>query len=299
LSDEVIELRRKVLTVSDHDRNFSGMKYVYPVISRRAKGVSIGINLSPNNACNWRCGYCQVPNLVRGASPPLDFEIFETELDLLTSAICYGSYLEDFAPPEARVLKDFAFSGNGEPTSCPDFAVAVERVGEVRERFRLTDRTTVVLITNGSLAKQGTVRKGIAILAALGGEVWFKLDRGSDAALAATNGTPVALETHVRRLLQTSHQCRTRVQSCWFTTHGVEPSSAEQDDFVGCLETALSQGAKIASVQLYTLARKPLLPEGSGLGPVSASWLSELAFRVARLGVSVDDGSECTEGRSP
>ncbi|MEZ0245224.1 MAG: radical SAM protein, partial [Methylophilaceae bacterium] len=57
------------LDATDHDRDSAGMTYVYPVVSRRARGVSIGINLNPNNACNWRCIYCQVPNLTRGAAP--------------------------------------------------------------------------------------------------------------------------------------------------------------------------------------------------------------------------------------
>ena len=55
------------LTSKVHDRDVAGLTYVYPVVSRRAGGVSVGINLSPNNACNWRCVYCQVPNLQRGA----------------------------------------------------------------------------------------------------------------------------------------------------------------------------------------------------------------------------------------
>ena len=44
----------QTLSVSDHDRNSAGLTYVYPVISRRAGGVSVGVNLNVNNACNWR-----------------------------------------------------------------------------------------------------------------------------------------------------------------------------------------------------------------------------------------------------
>ncbi|OYZ39127.1 MAG: radical SAM protein, partial [Methylotenera sp. 24-45-7] len=58
---------KKTLTTTDHNRDVIGMKYVYPVVSRRAGGVSIGINLNVNNACNWRCIYCNVPDLTRGA----------------------------------------------------------------------------------------------------------------------------------------------------------------------------------------------------------------------------------------
>ena len=56
------------LGTDDHSRDAAGLKYVYPVVSRRAEGVSVGINLNPNNACNWRCVYCQVPDLVLGAA---------------------------------------------------------------------------------------------------------------------------------------------------------------------------------------------------------------------------------------
>ena len=61
-----------MLNVHDHSRESVGMKYIYPVVSRRAGGVSIGINLNTNNACNWACIYCQVPNLTRGTAPPVD-----------------------------------------------------------------------------------------------------------------------------------------------------------------------------------------------------------------------------------
>ena len=68
------------LSISDHSREAAGLIYVYPVISRRAGGVSIGINLNPNNACNWRCIYCQVPNLKRGAAPAIDLHKLDSEL---------------------------------------------------------------------------------------------------------------------------------------------------------------------------------------------------------------------------
>jgi hypothetical protein len=276
------------LTVSDHNRNITGMKYIYPVISRRAKGVSIGINLSPNNACNWRCEYCQVPNLARGSSPPVDFAQFEVELEQLTNAICHGSFLADHAPPEARVLRDFAFSGNGEPTSCPDFPAVVRRVADVRSRYGLSDKTALVLITNGSLVHRASVREALQTLSEANGEVWFKLDRGSDDALASTNGTAISLEKQVARLCQASTICRTRVQSCWYTKDGLNPTLPEVDAWVGCLQQAIRLGATLVSIQLYTLARQPLLPEGGRLGPVSDVWLAELGSRLSNLGLVVD-----------
>ncbi len=89
------------------------------------------------------------------------------------------------------------------------------------------------------------------------------------------------------------------MQSCWFTTNGAPPDASQLAGFLDCLRGALELGANIASVQLYSLARKPLLPEGAALGSVSAAWLSELGARVAELGIVVDIGTECTESRSP
>jgi wyosine [tRNA(Phe)-imidazoG37] synthetase (radical SAM superfamily) len=218
----------------------------------------------------------------------MDFPLFKAELERLTEAICTGTFLEDHAPPEARILKDFAFSGNGEPTSCPDFSAAVGYVGELRARFGLANRVALVLITNGSLVNRATVRQGLQILSTYDGEVWFKLDRGSDSALAAANGTSIAIDKQLLRLQKTSELCRTRIQSCWYTTDSQYPSSTEVDEYVACLARALGLGAKLESVQLYTLARKPLLPEGAVLGAVSVQWLSALGARLATLGLRVD-----------
>lgn len=68
------------LTVTNHNRNLTGLTYVYPVLSRRAGGLSIGINFNTNNACNWRCIYCQVPELKNGAAPEIDLNLLASEL---------------------------------------------------------------------------------------------------------------------------------------------------------------------------------------------------------------------------
>ncbi len=115
------ESRRGRLTVTDHDRGSAGLTYVYPVVSRRAGGVSVGINLNVNNACNWRCIYCQVPELTRGAPPPVDLGKLERELSGFLQDVLHGDFLAARVPVEARRLNDIAISGNGEPTSAREF----------------------------------------------------------------------------------------------------------------------------------------------------------------------------------
>ena len=134
------------------------MKYVYPVISRRAGGVSVGVNLSTNNACNWRCIYCQVPGLTVGKGPAVDLTLLRTELANMLEEIVSGSFLTSSVPEGARRLNDVALSGNGEPTSSPQFAQAVSTIGEVLDSLGLVGRVKLILITNGSLLDRPAVR---------------------------------------------------------------------------------------------------------------------------------------------
>ncbi|MEO1885426.1 MAG: radical SAM protein, partial [Methylococcales bacterium] len=123
---------QKKLSTTDHSRDIAGLKYVYPVLSRRAGGLSIGINFNTNNACNWRCVYCQVPDLVRGAAPVMDFQLLEDELRFFLDNVLNGNFFDQFNVPEQqRVIKDIAISGNGEPTSLKGFARAVQLVGQL------------------------------------------------------------------------------------------------------------------------------------------------------------------------
>ena len=85
------------LSTKIHDRDVAGLTYVYPVVSRRAGGVSIGVNLNTNDACNWRCAYCQVPGLVRGAAPEIDLGRVDSELREFLGAIVDGNYMEAIA----------------------------------------------------------------------------------------------------------------------------------------------------------------------------------------------------------
>src|SRR3989338_9353712 len=90
------------LTITDHNRDVLGMKYIYPVISRRAGGVSVGINLNTNNACNWRCVYCQVPDLKRGGAPEVDLEKLAGELRGFLRELLQGDFMQQRVPEIGR-----------------------------------------------------------------------------------------------------------------------------------------------------------------------------------------------------
>jgi sulfatase maturation enzyme AslB (radical SAM superfamily) len=85
-----MSVSKQYLSIHDHSRELSGLKYIYSVVSRRAGGLSVGINLNVNNACNWQCIYCEIPNLTRGTPPPIELDVLENELRFFLHEIIHG-----------------------------------------------------------------------------------------------------------------------------------------------------------------------------------------------------------------
>ncbi len=275
------------LTVGNHDRESAGLTYVYPVVSRRAGGVSLGINLNPNNACNWRCVYCQVPGLVFGNAPPIDALKLERELRSMLERIVRGDFLAKHAPEGARELKDVAFSGNGEPTSAKEFPEIVARVGRVLAEFELLNKIPIVLITNGSLVHQEHVRRGIQTLATLGGVVWFKLDSATDRGQRAMNDAKLG-PAHTRKNLEiAARACPTWIQTMMLARNGETPSVGEQEAYLDFVSALVRDRVPVKGVLLYGLARPSHQPEAKELSALPREWMERFAKRIENAGLEV------------
>ena len=266
-----------MLTTEDHRRDSAGMTYVYPVISRRARGVSVGVNLNVNNACNWACAYCQVEGLTRGGPPPIDLERLADELDRFLDDAIRGDFMARAVPPESRRLVDVAFSGNGEPTSAPEFPDAVRIVRDALTARGLLPAVKIRLITNGSLMHRQAVQEGVREIGKAGGEVWFKVDRVGEEATRAVNGVPVAPVMALRNLETCAGLAPTWVQTCWFAMHGEAPSQADREAYCAFLKPL---GARLAGVHLYGLARPSLQPGAERLGWLDAAMLEAFAAEI-------------------
>lgn len=259
------------------------MRYVYPVVSRRAGGVSIGINLNVNNACNWACVYCQVPDLTRGGPPPVDLDLLANELARLLDEVLVGDFLQQRVPEDMRCLADVAFSGNGEPTSSDQFLAAVDVVISALERRGLAGRLPIRVITNGSLVHRPLVIKALARLGALGGEVWFKIDRATEAGMLAVNQTAISLAHVERNLRRASGVIPVWVQTCWFGLDGAEPLVSETDEYISLVAKVREL---IAGVHLYGIARPSLQAGGERLTRLPVAVLDALAARLKEIGVT-------------
>lgn len=273
-----------MLNVNDHSRESAGLKYVYPVVSRRARGVSLGINLNVNNACNWRCVYCQVPDLKRGGPPPVDLALLEAELKGLLANVVSGDYLVRNVPPEAQRLVDLAFSGNGEPTSSAEFQGAVDCVTRVMRDFGLQQSVLLRLITNGSLMHRPVVQRAVARIGSLGGEVWFKLDAATESGIERINGFRMSVERIRESILLCAGLSDTWIQTCHFAIDGTQTAEADQSAY---LELLASVRERIKGVLLYRLARPSMQPEAGRLSNVARDQFDRFASRIASLGVEV------------
>ena len=275
------------LTAFNHDRDTAGMTYVYPVVSRRAGGVSVGVNLNPNNACNWACVYCQVPNLVRGTAPDIDLAQLETELRTMLADIQHGDFMQMRVPEGARRLNDIALSGNGEPTSAKTFPQVIDLIGRVMDDFALTGRTKLVLITNGSLADRPRVRDGLGKMAALNGEVWFKFDSATASGMRTINQTRISPDRQFERLALAATLCPTWLQTCMFALDGAPPSEVEQNAYLSAVTRSLQQGIPLKGVLLYGLARPSMQPQASRLSALPGDWLEAFAAKIRAAGLPV------------
>lgn len=263
------------------------MTYVYPVVSRRAGGVSVGVNLNVNNACNWKCIYCQVPGLQRGAAPPVDLQRLRTELIQFLGEVIDGDFMQRCVPEGARRLNDIALSGNGEPTSAPGFASVVDVIGEVRSAVGIAQEVKTILITNGSLMHQIKVREGVRKLRALNGEVWFKLDSATREGMRLMNGTSAGASRVAGNIAVAAEACPTWVQTCVLAIDGKPPAASEQEAYLAFIDERLRAGVPLRGVLLYGLARQSHQPEADRLSRLPAAWLDAFADRIRALNLEV------------
>jgi pyruvate-formate lyase-activating enzyme len=227
------------LNSENHDRDIFDSKYVYPVLSRRAGGLSLGINLNTNNACNWQCIYCEIPNLTRGNPEPIDLNLLEDELRQWLFKINHTSFIEENSPPNTS-FADIAFSGNGEPTAAKEFGDAVNRSIKLLDEFNLINKIPIRLITNGSFIYKNL--DAMKTISEYNGEVWFKVDAANTLAMKQIHNNLNLCIRHVS----------TVVQSCFLKIEGSIPSNKFLDDYINFINPFSN---RLKGIHIYSLAR--------------------------------------------
>ena len=259
MADKPIQIRSHLAAVRDHSRQFADFTFVYPVISRRSGGLSLGINLNPDKTCNFDCVYCEVDRNVPGKVSRLDLNQMRDELKAMIHFVRDGGLAKEPKFNElpsfiTRNIKHISFSGDGEPTLIHNFAECVEAVADVKRRERL-DKTRIVLITDAAGLDKTDVKRGLEIMEANQGEVWGKLDAGTEAYFKLVNRTTVRFDRILKNLLETARVRPIVIQSLFLRIRGERMPEAELNAYCDRLNEIVRAGGRIKEVHAYTVAR--------------------------------------------
>ena len=257
-------------------RDFLDNRFVYAVVSPRARGLSVGINMCPDKHCNFQCVYCEVHRNGDVPEGRLDVDAMAAELKKTLIFVRAGRLRERpwyrALPDELLQLRHVALSGDGEPTLSPSFADALQAVVHVRALsgypfFKL------VLLTNATGLDLPHVQHGLRHFT-LSDEVWAKLDGGTQAYVNRVNRASVSLDKILSNILLLGRQRPMVIQSLFPAINGEEPPLEEIEQYAHRLLELKKAGAQISLVQIYS-ATRPSPNSESGHLPLKA--LSRIA----------------------
>jgi wyosine [tRNA(Phe)-imidazoG37] synthetase (radical SAM superfamily) len=256
---------------SDHARLFERNRFVYPVLSRRSGGISIGVNLNPDKVCNFDCIYCQVDRTRQSETRFVETDALVAELratlEFVASGAIYATEKFRDVPPQLRRLNDVAFSGDGEPTTYKNFDELMEQCAGVKNELRIEEGQSairnpkseikMVLITNASMFHRPHVERGLEILDRNNGEIWAKLDAGTDEYYHLIERTPIPFRQILDNIAAAARVRPLVIQSLFMRVNDEPPSPAELEAFCDRLNEITAAGGKLKLVQIYTIARRP------------------------------------------
>lgn len=263
-------------------RDYLHNRFVYVVVSSRARGLSVGVNMNPDKQCNFDCIYCEVHRDEPAREQHLDVEVMAAELKRTLTFVGEGRLRErpwyQTLPDELLQLRHVALSGDGEPTFAPNFVEAIQGVVHVRALggfpfFKL------VLLTNGTGLDQPHVQHGLKFLTK-SDEIWIKLDGATQAYLNKVDRLNVPLEKILSNILLIGRLRPVVIQSLFPAINGEEPPLEEIEQYALRLKELKASGAQIRLVQIYSAARPT---PNSGCGHLPLKILSRIAQTVRQV----------------
>ncbi|MBI1823510.1 MAG: radical SAM protein [Nitrospirae bacterium] len=278
------------MELSSHSRLYLSNRFVYPVLSRRSKGISIGINLNPDKICNFDCIYCQVDRRTPDeGSQTVNIGSVLSELrNLLISFKDESIYLTPpfIEIPRERVnLKDIAYSGDGEPSLFPGIFNLTREVISLKNSLGFPN-VKLIMITNASGISRPETLKAIGLLDADQGTLWAKLDAGTEAYFHQVCRTGFSFQKILDNILLISQKRSIVIQSCFMKINREVPSKLEIESYSRRLIDFVNAGGRFDLIQVYTVARKPT---ESYVQPLENSELDEIAEIVRnKSGLAVE-----------
>ncbi len=252
-----------------HSREFEDFLYVYPVISRRSEGLSIGINLSLRKECNFDCPYCQVDRThILEKDREVKFEVLQKEIHLIIQNALNGELWKypRFAnvKQEFKQIRDIAISGDGESTTSKYFFETANLVLKIIEEYeRQNLKIAPVVITNATMLHKKEIQEILLTMVEKGGGPWVKLDAGTEEEFKKVAETKISYSKILDNILSFAKLTPIILQTIQFYFPN-QVVSFNLKPFTQRLNELQTKGANFRYIQLYTLARdtkvKNLIP---------------------------------------
>lgn len=239
------------LNVSFHPRLSEYNRLVYPVVSRRAGGLSLGVNVNPQKRCTFDCIYCQVDRTQKITELSAGVDQIMKELHEWI-----GEIMKSNGAYRGTPLKDISIAGDGEPTMKPFLPQLMSEMVALKAAYDLKN-CKLVLFTNGSRLNREDLQPAIGDFIAAGGEIWFKLDSWDEESFKAINRSKLSFDTIINNLIQVGKNYPLVLQSCFFSWDGEPLDTTKYRPYVERVSNLLEKGVNIKLIQLYTVARKP------------------------------------------
>lgn len=291
-----------MLTVRNHPRLFRQNTFVYPVLSRRSGGISVGINLNPDKVCNFDCIYCQVDRTKAPQEHFVGLPKLRAELESILLGLLPGGELWDepefkHLPKGKRRVADIAFSGDGEPTTFKNFFDVVRECVDLKEHVWNAcgaDEPKVVIITNATGFDRPDVKDAFEFLDAHQGEIWAKLDAGTPEYFKKIDATDFPFAKVLTNIQACARVRATVIQACFMRVENIGPTHEEITAFVERLNEIVRGGGRIQRVQVYTVARNPALPIVSSLSDDEVNGIAERVRNETGLAAEAYYGNVAT-----
>ncbi len=262
-------------------RDFLENEFVYLVISPRAGGLTIGVNVNPVLQCTFQCLYCEIDRAKPPRAARFDAERMAAEVRATFALASSGGLRQRprYAklPEELLQVRHVALSGDGEPTLSSHFVEALQALVHLRVVGALPF-FKIVVITNSTALDRPEVQEGLKLLTRED-EIWAKLDGGTQAYLNRINGAAMPLEKITGNILQLARQRPVVIQSLFPAINGEPPAAGEIKQYAQRLKELKEAGAEISLVQIYS-ATRPMARVGCSHLPLKE--LSHIAKTVRR-----------------
>lgn len=199
----------------------------------------------------------------------------------------HGMFKE--VPENLRRLNDIAFSGDGEPTSESCFLEACKTVSQIKAEHNLKD-VKIVLISNSTMFHKPEVQQGLDILMQHQGEVWAKLDAGTESYYQQIDKTNVPFQRVLDNILLVAKQHPIIIQTLFTIMDQEVIPDSEVEAYAKRLKYICEQEGQIKEVHLHTLARPPAYPRVESLTKTQLDYIADIIHHITQLPITTFAG---------